>query len=75
MKLYIATIDITCGEYDFLDHYLIVAKNLKEAEKIAEEYVKEENAMYPGETHYKLNGIDELKYIDGYKINSKLFKI
>jgi len=53
-----------------------VAKNLKEAEKIANEHIKEENSLYAGETFYKLSMLEELRYVDGYKIiNYKLKKL
>jgi hypothetical protein len=76
MKIYKASIDTICGEYGFLDFHLIVAKDLKETEKIANRHIKEENSLYPGETFYKLSMLEELRFVDGYEIsNYKLKKL
>ncbi|MDI6603439.1 MAG: hypothetical protein QME57_05060 [Patescibacteria group bacterium] len=70
MKIYKAYIEIICGEYGFGNDYLIVAKNIKEAERKAKEYIDEENSLYPGETFYKLDGLEELRFVDGYKLTN-----
>jgi hypothetical protein len=75
MKIYKAYVEIICGEYSFGNTCLFVAKNKKEAEKMLKEYIKEENSLYPGETFYKCDGVDEFDFIDGYKINYKLEKL
>lgn len=41
MKIYQAYIDIIYGEYGLLSRRLIVAKNLKEAEKKIQKYINE----------------------------------
>ena len=78
MKIYKAYIEIICGEYGFIDFHLIVAKNIKEAEKIAREHIKEENSLYPGETFYKLSMLEELMFVEGrdgvYQMEYKLKK-
>lgn len=45
-----------------------MCKNLKEAEKLAGQHILKENAMYPGETFYRLLSLVELNFLDGYKI-------
>lgn len=75
MKIYKAHIEIICGEYSFGDTHLFVAKDIKEAEKMLKEYIDKENSLYPGETFYKCNGVDEFKFLDSYKINCKLRKL
>lgn len=75
MKIFKANIEIICGEYSFLDTRLLVYKDSHEAEKIAKEQVDKENSMYPGETFYKLLSVEELNYLDNYKIDYRLNKI
>ena len=75
MKIYEVDIEIICMEYSFCDKHLFVCKNIEEAEKKATKHVEEENAMYPGETYYKLKGIMEFGYVDGYRVDYKLRKI
>jgi len=75
MKIYVGYVDIICGEYGFLGTHILVCDSIDEAKKRMKEYVEEENRVYPGETCYKLNGVEELGYIDGYKIDYKLRKI
>lgn len=72
MRVYVGYVDIICGEYGFLGTHILVCDSIDEAEKKMKEYVEEENKMYPGETWYKLNGVEELDYVDGYKIDYKL---
>jgi len=48
---------------------LLVAKDLKEAERKVKEYIGKENAEYPGETFYKCDGVDEFDFLDGDEIN------
>jgi len=74
MKIYKAYIDIICGEYSFGDTHLFVAKNIKEAEEMLRGYIDEENSLYPGETFYKCNGVDEFDSLDGYEIKYNLKK-
>ena len=75
MRIYEVLIDITCGEYGFLDRQLFVCKNMKETEKKAEEHISEENSLYPGETYYKLSSIQEFSLVDGYDVDYKLRRI
>lgn len=72
MRVYIGYVDITCGEYCFLGTHLLACDTIDKAEKRMKEYVDEENKMYPDETYYELNGVEELDYVDGYKIDYKL---
>jgi len=77
MKIYKAYIEIICGEYGFMNTELVAAKDIKEAEKRIKEYIDEENSLYPGETFYKLNMLEELRFIEGdriYQINYNLKK-
>jgi len=37
-------------------------------------YIDEENSLYPGETFYKCNGVDEFDSLDGYEIKYNLKK-
>lgn len=67
-KIFKADIEIICGEYSFIHTELFVCKNLKEAEKLAGQHILKENAMYPGETFYRLLSLEELNFLDGYKI-------
>ncbi len=48
---------------------------MKEAWRKAEECVKEENSLYPGETYYKLSSIQEFGFVDGYDVDYKLRRI
>ena len=75
MKIFKAEIDITCGEYGFLDTRLIVAENSKQACKKAKDIVKEENSTYPGETYYKLDSVSEFNFVDNYQLHYQLEKI
>jgi len=75
MKLFRTEINIVCGEYGFLNTRLIVAKNLKEADKKAKDIAREENLMYSGETYYKLNGVSELTRVDSYQLHYQLEKV
>jgi len=71
-KIFEACIEIICGEYSFLSKHLYVCGTDDEARKRAEDYIKEENSMYPGETYYKLSSITELERVDGYHIDYDL---
>jgi len=75
MKIFKASIEIICGEYSFLDTRLFVCKDSHEAERIANEQIDKENSMYPSETLYKLQSIEEFNYLDNYRINYRLNKI
>lgn len=68
MKIFVASIEIICGEHSFGNNLLFVTKNIREAQGKAENYIKEENSLYPGETFYKLKGVEEFNFLDGYKI-------
>ena len=71
-KIFKLCIEIICGEYSFLSKHWYVCRNDDEARKRAEDYIKEENSMYPGETYYKLSSITELEMVDGYHIHYNL---
>jgi len=75
MKIYKAYIEIICGEYGFIDTELVVAENIKEAEKRIKEYIDEENSLYPGETFYKLSMLEELMFVEGDRIYQIKYKL
>jgi hypothetical protein len=72
MKIFKANVEVICGEYSFLDTRLLVCRDSVEAERLANEQATEENSMYPGETFYKLQAVEELNFLDNYEVEYSL---
>lgn len=73
MKIYKANIEVRFGEPCALETNLYVCKNIQEARRRANKYVKECNAA-SNFVEYAVENVEELREVDNYKVTYTLRK-